>query len=447
MGRADSGQRGQGKLSIARLRAAVDNRRGTFRKNERKRMSVDRGIDRSQTVVRGSALIAAVSSSPMRLTVVALAGLTLSMLTLAGCGPAPSASHPTSSAPSSTAAGAPTATGTQQPLADGEKAVAERTDAQGRKWLGDVPYDVFYDDPLAVAAEGRSKGASTDAPSKGKTAAGASEKPGSSTVADTGNRGETGGSSAPKGNGTAATKSTGAAKPSGSGTDWSTLIDADALDGEVKRIRTELTAGLQSVAKYNTHYQDIAVSAATLAALAEIVAEASGAASWKEHAGSVRDLAASVHDAAKGLGGPAFQATKTPTDQLMDVLDGNVPAGLPAAEPLRDFSQVANRSALMKRMDRSFQHLKKGGPAEQLLKKDAGQVIEDAAMLAVLSRVIAVGHYDSAEDPKYREHATELTRSATDLATAAKSGEAPTFSDALMRVQKRCDACHADFRL
>ncbi len=136
-------------------------------------MSVDRRIDRSQTVVRGSALIAAVSSSPMRLTVVALAGLTLSMLTL-GCGAAPSASHPTSSAPSSTAAGAPTATGTQQPLADGDKAVAEHTDAQGRKWLGDVPYDVFYDDPLAVAAEGRSKGASTDAPSNGKTAAGAS---------------------------------------------------------------------------------------------------------------------------------------------------------------------------------------------------------------------------------------------------------------------------------
>ncbi len=410
-------------------------------------MSVDRGIERTQTVVRGSALIAAVSLSIKRLTVVALVGLTLSMLMLAGCGPAPSTSHPTTSAGSSTAAGSPAATGAQQPVAEGDKSVSEHTDAQGRKWLGDVPYDVFYDDPLAVAAEGRSKGTATEAPANGKTAAGAGEKLGSATVADTGNRGETKTNPASKGNGGAATTSTGGTKSSGSSTDWSTLIDSDTLDGEVKRIRTELTAGLQSVAKYNTHYQDIAVSGATLAALAEIVAEASGAASWKEHAGSVRDLAASVHDAAKALGGPAFQATKAPTDQLMDVLDGNVPAGLPAAEPLRDFSQVANRSALMKRMDRSFQHLKKGGSAEQLLKKDAGQVTEDAAMLAVLSRVIAVGHYDSAEDPKYREHAAELTRAATDLGTAAKSGEAPAFSDALTRIQKRCDACHADFRL
>ena len=129
----------------------------------------------------------------------------------------------------------------------------------------------------------------------------------------------------------------------------------------MKRIRTELTAGLQSVGKYNARYQEIAVAGATLAALAEIVIELPRSSSWKEHAANVRDLAASIHDAAKALGGPAYQATKAPTDQLMDVLDGNLPAGLPAAEPMRDFSQVANRSALMKRMDRSFQRLKKGG--------------------------------------------------------------------------------------
>jgi cytochrome c556 len=100
----------------------------------------------------------------------------------------------------------------------------------------------------------------------------------------------------------------------------------------------------------------------------------------------------------------------------------------------------------MKRMDRSFQRLKKGGTAQQLLKNNAAQSLEDAALLAALSRVISVGHYDSADDPKYHAHATDLTRAATDLATATKSGEAPAFSDALTRIQKRCDACHADFR-
>ncbi len=403
-------------------------------------MSVDRGIELTQTVV------------PRTCLTIALCGWALWACTVSGCTPAPlpSSSPPTTTSSSSpaenTAIGGPGAV-ERGSAVDGERQVTEHTDAQGRKWLGDVPYDVFFDDPLAVAAEGRSdtrsKGGSTEA-SKSKTEVASVERSrAASTTAPA-----TSSSSAPDSAPATAAKPTGAAaaKSAGQSAEWGELIDADTLDAEVKHIRTELTAGLQSVGKYNAHYQEIAVSAATLAALAEIVAELPRSISWKDHAGNVRDLAASIHDSAKALGGPAYQATKGPSDQLMDVLDGNVPAGLPAAEPTRDLAQVANRSALMKRMDRSFQRLKKGGSAQQVLKKDASQAVEDAAILAVLSRVISVGHYDSADDPKYHGQATELTRAAADLATAAKSGEAPAFADALTRIQKRCDACHADFR-
>jgi cytochrome c556 len=405
-------------------------------------MSVGRGIERAQTVVGRADTTAALALSW------ALFGWAISGGTLSGCAPAPSVPRP-----ASTTAPAPGGTGAsgssaRESLADNERQVAERTDAQGRKWLGDVPYDVFFDDPLTVAAEGRAKSAPSTAQPNGKAAvASAEHSVGSSATPGVTTAGETSTHPANRTGTTSATSAgTSTAKTAAPSTDWSDLIDPDTLDAEVKRIRTELTAGLQSVGKYSARYQEIAVAGATLAALAEIVIELPRSSSWKEHAANVRDLAASIHDAAKALGGPAYQATKAPTDQLMDVLDGNLPAGLPAAEPMRDFSQVANRSALMKRMDRSFQRLKKGGTAQQLLKNNAAQALEDAAMLAVLSRVISVGHYDSADDPKYHAHATELTRGATDLATAAKSGEAPAFADALTRIQKRCDACHADFR-
>jgi hypothetical protein len=399
-------------------------------------MSVGRGIAKAQTVVGRAALSSALAVSWV----------------LSGCGPAPSVPHP--SATPAPAAGNTSASGStaRDSLADRERQVAEHTDAQGRKWLGDVPYDVFFDDPLAVAAEGRTDGRAKGAPSaqqpSGKPAVASAEPAvGSSATPGPTTAGESSTHPANRA-GTTSTSSTGTStgKTAAAATDWSDLIDPDTLDAEVKRIRTELTAGLQSVAKYNARYQEIAVAGATLAALAEIVIELPRSSSWKEHAPSVRDLAASIHDAAKALGGPAYQATKAPTDQLMDVLDGNLPAGLPASEPMRDFSQVANRSALMKRMDRSFQRLKKGGTAQQLLKNNAAQALEDAAILAALSRVISVGHYDSADDPKYHAHATDLTRAATDLATATKSADAPAFADALTRIQKRCDACHADFR-
>jgi hypothetical protein len=394
-----------------------------------KKMPAGRGIETARTVVMRDALLAV--------------GALFAAATLAGCDPAPSDSRSAMTNPaqpvstnSTSAAGSPS-------VADGEKPVTEHTDGQGRKWLGDVPYDVFFDDPLTVAAEGRShaipKGTPSASQSPGKpTLASAERVPAASTSGAT--NGSISGSAASPATATGA----GTEKPATA--EWSSVVDSDTLDAEVKHIRTDLTSGMQSVGQYNSHYQEIAVSGATLAALAEIVAEDPRLANWKDHAANVRDLSANIHDAAKALGGGAYQATKSSSDQLMDVLDGNLPAGLPAAEPKRDFAQVANRGALMKRMDRAFQRLKKGGTAQQLLKKDAAQATEDASILAVLSRVITVGHYESADDPKYRGHANELTRAGTDLATAAKSGEAPAFADALTRIQKRCDACHADFR-
>jgi hypothetical protein len=313
-----------------------------------------------------------------------------------------------------------------------EKRVAVHTDAQGRKWLGDVPYDVFFEDPLAVAAEGESAKSGVD----NRTAAVAS----ASATAKVTNPSSAAGGLQEKG------PPTSESRAPASKHDWNGLVEMDVLDAEVKRIRNELAAQLQSVAKYNSHYQEIAVVGATLAAVAEIVAEHPGSVSWKNNAAAVRDLGTKIHDAASAPGSPAFQAAKTSYEQLVDVLDGNVPAGVAASRPQRDFAEVASRDGVMKRMDRSFQWLKKSGSAQQVLKKQAGNAIHESTLLAALGHVIAVGRYDSADDPKYKAHADGLATSATAVAAAVKSDDATAFSDAVARVQKRCDACHADFR-
>ncbi len=323
---------------------------------------------------------------------------------------------------------------TDDPTDGSEKRVAVRTDAHGRKWLGDVPYDVFFNDPLAVAAEGQPAGGAA-----GRVTVAAAPA-NSSVTAKTPNA-----DAAPAGSPQKSQRP--AEKPAAdSKHDWNRLVDIDVLDAEVKRIRNELAAQLQSVAKYNSHYQEIAVDGTTLAAVAEIVAEHSGSVSWKENAPLVRDLGKKIHDAASSPGSAACQATKAPYEQLVDVLDGNTPAGAISAPPERDFAEVAGREGLMKRMDRSFQWLKKSGPADQLLRKQSGNAVHESSLLAALGRVIATGHYDSADDAKYKSHAGELTQAASAVAAAAKSEDAAAFTDAVGRVQKRCDACHADFR-
>ncbi len=196
-----------------------------------------------------------------------------------------------------------------------EHSVKVHTDAQGRKWLGDVPYDVFFNDPLAVAAEGGTPAVARQAALR---RLGGSDKPSAE-----------GGRSFSRAGSKPASRPASRKPEAAAGRDWNALIEMDVLDAEVKRIRNELAAQLQSVPKYNSHFQEIAIAGTTLAAVAEIVAEHPGSVSWKPNAPFVRDLAAKIHDAASAPGGPAFQATKTPYEQLVDVLDGNLPAGVP----------------------------------------------------------------------------------------------------------------------
>jgi cytochrome c556 len=328
--------------------------------------------------------------------------------------------------------GPSTATNAQtqpQPDDESERHVEVHTDSHGRKWLGDVPYDVFFDDPLAVAAEGKQQPLAHDV--NDRPTRNVAKTPLSEKQTDDG--------------GPAGSAERKAAAPD---TVWQNVIDIDVLDAEVKRIRNELTAELQSVARYNGHYREIAISGATLAALGEIAAEHPAAVSWKQSAPAIRDLGRRIHGAASALGAQAYQATKAPYEQLIDVLDGNVPAGLPASEPQIDFAKVASREGLMKRMDHAVDWLKKGGggPAQRL-RKESANALREASLLAAFGRVIAVGHYDSADDEKYKTYAQELTKAAQGAVAGVKSEDAAAFSDAVGRVQKRCDACHADFRL
>jgi cytochrome c556 len=302
---------------------------------------------------------------------------------------------------------------------------------------------VFFDHPLAVAAEGAATSPGSASP--GSASPGADSRP----VAAVPNGGPAAKSpNRPSEAGGGSEKNTATAeKIARTGkNDWNSLVDIDILDAEVKRIRNDLTAQLQSVGKYNSHYQDIALAGATLALVGEIVAEHSGSASWKSHAPLVRDLGMKIHDSAQAAGGPALHATKASYEELVDVLDGNAPAGAAAAQPQRDFSEIAKRDSVMKRMDRSFQWLKKSGPAQQILKKQSANALHEASLLAALGRVITAGHYDSADDPKYKDHAEDLTKSAAAIAAAVKSNDPTAFTDAVNRVQKRCDACHADYR-
>jgi hypothetical protein len=316
----------------------------------------------------------------------------------------------------------------------GRAGSVSRTDEKGRKWIGDIPHDVWFDDPLAVAGKG------TELIGNGSPTSRSTAQESSADVAGM-SRSTVGAGKPPESTNVAADS------PRGSnGADWKDLVSAGVLDGEVKSIRNNLSTALQSVGRYNGKYKEVQSMGSTLAALAEIAAEHPDAVRWKRNAPSIRDLVTSLEKAAQEAGVKPYESARKSFESLAGLLDGNSSAGEEATAARIEFSQCADRGGVMKRIDQSFQWLKKEVGSEKALKDKAEKTGHEASLMAALARVIAAPDYPSADEPGYAAHAQALIKGAREMSRAVQSEDFAGFSAARDNVQKKCNECHSDYR-
>lgn len=301
---------------------------------------------------------------------------------------------------------------------------------KGGSQIGEIPKDVWpeiwFDNPSAVAAE------------KGRT----------TTVGDVA-KSEVKPSGGGEGRsvGAAADQATGP-KTGGGGAagDWTSLISGEVLADESKAIKSSLEAKTQTASVYNGAYKDIQVDATTLAALAQIAAEHAEAPSWKKNARFVRDVSMEMSSASTSLGEKFFRPTKTAYEKLETLLSGSQPPDLGESVEKMAFSSFAPRLALMYRLKRAYDWLKSSVNTAPLLKSEVENVIREASVIAVLSRVIIVGGYDDADDERYQELVGGVQKGALEAVSAARDQDFDAYTKAIDAIYKSCTQCHSEFK-
>ncbi len=292
-----------------------------------------------------------------------------------------------------------------------------RTDSDGRKWIDDIPYDVFYDDPLAIVANDQrvTSSPTPSAPigSEANTQPAAQDNtPPEETSSD----------------------------------DWDSVITADALENEIREIRNELNSQLQTLGKYNLSYVTMPVDCSVLSAVAAILNEHSAEPSWKANVLYIRDLAAKMVESATARGRPAYEETRTAFDNISDILNGTLPPGLdePAADAT--FADVIERSYLMTRFEQQSEWLRSNAGSEQSFQSNMEEVRQESAVLGALVKVIMTPGYDSAEDDEYREFANALFDASRAMVNATDESDFAAFDAALTKVYQSCTDCHGFYR-
>ncbi|MCP4175798.1 MAG: hypothetical protein GY758_34060 [Fuerstiella sp.] len=298
------------------------------------------------------------------------------------------------------------------------------TDANGVEYLGNVPLDVFFDQPYSVASDMTPlNGADpTNGQSLPPTATASNDSPPSATES----------ADSP-------------ATAESEGLSWDELLPITVIDEEIKSIRNFLTQSLQSVGSYNRSMLMVPPNAATVAVLSGIVMQHPEDISWKEDAVYIRDLAKKMNESTLMAGKKDQDRLLKLFESIVDTLNRSRPADLEEPPADDDFATVAEMRYVMMRMEQAETKLKtevnESGFASR---KD--MIKHESSLLGALVKIISLEDYGYGDDEEYVGYAQQIVQGAKAAMDASAGGDFTAYELSLSKVSRACQECHAAYK-
>ncbi len=355
-------------------------------------------------------------------------------LFFAGCGGQPAATPTSPEQAVTTSETKPSATVTPAPApTTAPTESVKNTGGKETKWIGTIPYDVFYDQPLTIASDSTVIGTPVAVPPANTMAA--NNAPATSTAA----------TPAPASMAPMAEPTANNATSAAGTVDWKAIIPMPILLEESKILRTRLTGNLQTVATFNKSAKEISLDASILGALATVAQRHPEQAPWKANAHYVRDLTQEIVGNAEGTGRAPYTKCKEPFEKITVIMDGGKPPEMESMENV-PFAEAVDVADMMKWLEPSFNGLKANFNTVARLKEDPATVERELRILLMLGTMMSDTSYSSAEEENYQKLMKRFLDGANEALQAAKAGDLEVYQSALNKVQTTCAECHQEYR-
>lgn len=362
-----------------------------------------------------------------------------SVLMLSGCGGTSTSGESTNSAPAtksenaegSSSDGHVTAKKSDdtRPATDSPRRQDERwTDANGVEYLGNVPLDVFYDQPLKVARDQTMLGVPSMAqiggpaplpPSMNNSPMGTAETP---PAAD---------SQAPS---------------AASEDSWPDLISGEEIRAEITDSRNFLNKSLQRYGDYKKAMLMIPGKVASIAVLSHIAMQHPDDVSWKEDAIYIRDLAKKMNEETLKPDKKSHERVLTLFESIASTLDRSRPSDLEEPNAEDSYVDVAGMDMLMVRLDEAEKRLKTEAGSESAFESKKEMIKHEAALLGTLSHVITLEGYGYADDDEFKGYANNIVTAARTIRDSIETNDFGSYELALSKVSTSCSDCHSAYR-
>lgn len=294
----------------------------------------------------------------------------------------------------------------------------------GKDWIGDVPLDVWFDDPLAVAST-----TGNTAPVQPNEASNVPNTP-----------------VQPMPMPMPMTTPMETPAATAGGLDWKRVIPGAVLDAEVTSIRNRFTADLQTVGSYNNSYLGMPPHLVTLAVLSHIAEKHPDDIRWKANAKYIKHLAGEMNAEPLRSGPSSQKPLKEKFDNIVEILNGSVPATLtppPENEPLQEVAQI---KYLMKRLENASKMIAVNGGTAEAMKSNAAQLRQEAAVLGALTEALLDGYEDYKDDETFAGYVKNMVDASVELQEHVQNDQFDKFELAVAKMNQTCDQCHSTYR-
>jgi hypothetical protein len=231
------------------------------------------------------------------------------------------------------------------------------------------------------------------------------------------------------------------------GFSWSTLIGADTLETEVKRLAQQAAAVAITPSEFKGGgYEDCRRNYSVLAMLFAVIGEYDGDVRWHDSAPALRELFSRAGYNCKVGTDQTYQESQNRKQDLADLIGGARPQ-LPVADRAADWSRVADRPPLMQRLNVAHEErLTKWLANKRQFDAHREDVAHEAMLVALIAEVVSRDGFDYWDEEEYAQHARELREAAGDISTAVEQDNYEQARRAIGRATKACAACHEIYR-
>lgn len=229
--------------------------------------------------------------------------------------------------------------------------------------------------------------------------------------------------------------------------EWSRLVSTDAVETEIKRQAQRVAQATATATAFKGGgYRDARDAFSMLALAFRLAAEHNDDARWRDIAPALSSLFARAAANCKVGTDGSYREAAARSQDLADLVRGGRPDA-PAGEPDQLWSDLADRSPIMRRIEDAQQE--RLGPlmgSGASFSRSAEDAAHEAQVLAFLSEVLTREEFIDAGDEEYDGYARAMRDAAADISRAADQEDYQSARDAYGRLNKACSDCHDLYR-